>query len=413
MTILYRVEGETRVPHTSPLHWCNFFSDKQRIHPRKMAKRQDLILYIANLHASAIQSGMPLGMIEVQVRLTSLRDWDQEYRVVLDRFFNVRQLGFNISEDNHQISILTPKKISNGAAAASEAATKLKYAPPTRVGEVISKVYVQQQNAKSILAKLSESNRLDLLAPVKWILEHKELNFHFERAGRLQQRDTSVWPVPGVETWPSWLRTDLFGEGIDIDSAYTQFLVSHLRKIYAGKDKLLRYLFPDLLASLENKSEWRATICRSILGVEPTPENIGIVKRLCMSLANGSRISPSILSGARAFSVTSDLVFSTISDVTPTNLLKIGRALQKISKQYATAKKLICSTLLRQSSSRTNQKKIFASYFEWERIARYAIWQACDCHGIMVHDGIDGVPSSYLQNLPELVERLNIRLTHA
>ena len=76
------------------------------------------------------------------------------------------------------------------------------------------------------------------------------------------------------------------------------------------------------------------------------------------------------------------------------------------------ARKAICTHVLKTSASRSNQKKVFSSYFEWERVARYAIWEACDRHGIMVHDGIDGIPQRYLDDLPRIMDELNIRLTH-
>lgn len=357
---------------------------------------------------------MPLGMIHIPMRLMSLRDWVQDYRVVLDAFFDVQQLGYNLGDGNHEISILTPKhwKKDERIKSASNAACALKYEPGLRPDtEIVSKVYIQQQRADHILEKLARCGRLDLHSPVEWLLSQSEVNFHFERAGKLQQRDTSVWPVSGVETWPSWLREDLFGPGIDIDSAYTQFLLKHLREAYMDRPQLLQLMFPDLLRSLVDKKAWRIELCADVLGMEVSNENIGIVKRLCMSLANGSRISPMILTGSRAFSITADLVIQNTDDVSVCNLIRIGDRLQSISRQYVQARKIICIKVLGRSPSRKNQKSVFASYFEWERIARYMIWEEVGRHGVMVHDGIDGIPQEHLDRLPAIMEGLSLRLT--
>lgn len=413
MSALYRVTSKSDVHFNDPLHWQNFYPDKLRHHRSVMAKRQDLILYLANLHASACKTNMPLGMVRIPIRLTTLREWVKDFEVVLDRFFIIEQRGFNFGEGHHELTTLIPRRLTNGARAASIAAENLVYEPPPRPDDcpVVSKVYVQTKNAEAILQRLATSGRLDLRAPVEWILQHQELNFHFKPAGKLQQRDTSVWPVPAVETWPSWLREQLFGEGIDIDSAYTQFIVSELKQAYSNQPEFMQRTYRDLLRSVEDKRAWRLELCQDVLGLEPTDENIGVVKRLCMSLANGSKISPAILLGGRAFSITADLVISSTEDVSPENLIRIGNRLNNISKQYSNARKILCTTLLGHSASRRNQKLIFNSYFEWERRARYAIWEACDRHGVMVHDGIDGIPVEYMQRLPSIMNELNIKLS--
>lgn len=412
MTVLYKVATEQSVHHSDPLHVGNFFPDKLRHHRAVMLKRQDLILYLANLHANAIGTGMPVGMIHIPMRLMSLRDWVQDYRIVLDRFFDIVQLGYNLGEGNHEISTLVPKNIVNGARAASKAASNLKYVLPARPDSgTVSKVYIEQQNRESILQGLANTGRLDLLAPVQWLLSQPEVNFHFERSGRLQQRDTSTWPVQAVETWPSWLREKIFGTGVDIDSAYTQFIVGHLRKVYKGQERLLERMYPDLIRSFEDKQAWRAELCTNTLGIQASEENIGIAKRLTMSLANGSRISPAILIGNRSFSITADIVIASTQDISPTNLIRIGARLQNIARQYSNARKAICTSMLNMKATRANQKRVFSSYFEWEREARYMIWNACGRHGIMVHDGIDGIPKEYLLDIPKLIEQIGVTVT--
>lgn len=400
-----------QVKWDNPLHVSNFFNEKQRFHHAATAKRQELILYIADMHKRALSSGVPPWMIQIPIRLMDLRERCQDYRQVLDAFFDVRQLGYFVDSDKYEFSTITPKpRLDQNITSAVQQISFLSYEPPPRPENgVISKVYVNQTNADTIIAKVIQSKRFDLQAAVEWVLRHPELNFHFAPAGRLQQRDTSIWPIRAIETWPSWLRESLFGAGLDIDSAYTQFLMSTVQSVH-NDQKIMNTLYPDLIRSIQDKKAWRLELCEDVLGLEPTEENIGIVKKICMSLANGSKISAPILLSQSAFSITADTVIQTCSDVSPENLIKIGDRLNQISRQYVNARKIACLAN-RQNITRQNQKNVFNSYFEWERTARYAIWEACDRHGIMVHDGIDGIPKEYLQDIPKLIQELNIKLT--
>lgn len=407
MTTIYRVKSAQRLHHSDPLHVDRFYPDRQRTHRRLMEARQDLILYLANMHAAAIKSGHPLGFCRIPMRLTTLREWVYDYKTVFDHFFDVVETGWYIGE-KYEVSTIIPKKLDEPVTK-----RKLVYAPPPKpmLAETTtsSHVKVQQQHREAILTRLVASGRLDLLAPVEWILNHKELDFRFARSGKLQLRDTSVWPISAIENWPSWLRENLFGGGIDIESAYTQFLMEYIREAYADRPSLVQKFFPDLLRSLEDKQAWRREICEDILGLENNEMNINLVKKICMSLANGSRISPGIMLGG--ISVTKDIILDRIPDSSPTNLIRIGERLSHIAKQYNQARKLVCTIEIGLHPSRVNQKQVFSSYFEWEREARYKIWEKIGRHGIMVHDGIDGVPAEYLQDIPALVKSLNIRLT--
>lgn len=414
MTVLYRVSSSS-VHWESSLHWSKFFPNKLRHHHTMMSKRQDLILYLANIHSSACKSKLPLGLIHIPMRLTSLRNWVQDYRIVLDKFFEVKQLGFNFAGGKNEVSILVPKRVFNEVLEASVTATSLNYIIPSRAALpqdcIISKVYIRQHAKDFILQKILDTNRIDLYSAAKWLLTQGEVNFHFTKSGKLQLRDTSVWPVQAIETWPSWLREELFGAGLDIEAAYTQFIIQHLTAAHADQPKMLHLLYPDLMRSLYDKKNWRSEICTNILGLDDNEDNIKIVKKLCMCLANGSRISPAILIGSRAFSDAAQIVFESVKDVSLENLSIIGEKLSRISTQYSTATKTVCLWVLEKNPSRLNKKKIFTSYFEWERIARYAIWEACGQHGVMVHDGIDGIPEEYLIKLPEIIKNVGIKIT--
>lgn len=420
MTPIYRLKARKQPRPMDPLHVGNFYR-KERLHREAMQDRQDLILYLAKLHAHASIKGKPRAFNTIKLRLTSLREWVYDYRPALDYFFEVQQLGYNLGDDNNEVSVLVPKDLGLHTYVQTND-FGLEYEPPPRPEDgVVSKVYIRRDYvyekkcgtrcSGGVLSRLVDENRFDLIEPVKWILKHGELNFIFKPAGKLQQRDTSVWPVAAVETWPAWLREALFGPGIDIDSAYTQYLMHHLRGIYADRVSLLQTLFPDLLALIANKQQWRQHLCTEVLGLPWTEDNISLVKTICMSLANGSRISPGILEGGQAFSVTAQIIVKAADEVTPARLDKIGRFLQSVSRQYSRAKKDICALDLGLNPTTKNQKRVFGSYFEWEREARYSIWEAVGRHGIMVHDGIDGVPPEYLQDLPSLIARVGVRLT--
>lgn len=422
MTTIYRLKAKKLPRPMDPLHVGNFYR-KERTHRDSMQERQDLILYLAKLHAQASLKGKPRAFNTIQMRLTSLREWVYDYRPALDYFFEVQTLGYNLGDDNNEVSVLVPKDLGLHTHVQTQD-FQLEYEPPPRPDDgVISKVYIRKgyvyerstgalnRCKTGVIGRLVEENRFDLIEAVKWIMQHEELNFVFKPAGKLQQRDTSVWPVAAVETWPAWLREALFGPGIDIDSAYTQYLMQHLRVMYADRIPLLKTLFPDLLALIEDKQKWRRELCEEVLGLPWNDENISLIKTVCMSLANGSRISPGILEGGQAFSVTAQIIIKAADEVTPARLDKIGRRLQSISRQYSQAKKDICALDLGLNPTLKNQKRVFGSYFEWEREARYLIWEAIDRHGVMVHDGIDGVPEEYLDRLPDLIQQVGIRLT--
>jgi hypothetical protein len=413
MTALYKVQANKPLSPSDPLHVSKFFSPL-RLHRKKMQDRQDLILYLAQLHASAtqhrIQTGCPKDFCEIPLRLMSLRDWVHDYRVALDYFFEVKNTGFNLGNSGHEISTLVPKDLGRSTLDVKEKAQLRYVVPETPDDGVISKVYVQQHKAEAILRRLTAEKRIDLVAPVEWLLTQCEVNFWFKPAGRLQQRDTSIWPVAAVETWPSWLRESLFGGGIDIESAYTQYLMQHLTAQHAHQPEKLKQLYPDLIRSITDKAVWRHELCE-VLGLQHTDESLSTVKHICMSLANGSSISPAILSRGTGFSVTSEIIVNSAADISEENLERIGLRLQAVARQYKAARRAVCLHYLKLNPTRQNQKQVFSSYFEWERHARYQIWEAVDRHGIMVHDGIDGIPESYTRDLPAIIAKIGLRVT--
>ena len=412
--MIYKVSSTKQLHFSDPLHVGRFYPHAQRVHQGKMQERQDLILYLASIHEAAIKSGMPRGFCRIPMRLTSLKEWVHDYKGAFNHFFTIVESGYHIG-DEWQYSVIIPNELPRDPDF-EPTERKLVYVPPPVPAQgVVSKVFVQVQKKELILKKLATNNRLDLYAPVEWLLSQptNEFNFYFIPSGKLQMRDTSIWPIAAIETWPSWLREDLFGPGIDIEAAYTQFLIEGVRKAYEKEPDMVRILYPDLLRSLEDKTQWRREICEDVLGMEWNDHSVGVVKKICMSLANGSKISPGILLSEMGHSMTRNIILEESADVTASKLIHIGQRLLTISRQYSAAKKVVCRWELGLAPTRANQKKVFAGYFEWEREARYKIWESVGRHGIMVHDGIDGIPEEELSRIPEIISSLNLKLTRS
>ena len=390
--IVYKVKTDTPVLPHDPLHVGNFYKDKQKFHKKSMDERQALILYLAKLHREAMQVKGPIGFKRIPICLTRLRKWVYDYRIAFDCFFDVVQLGYNIDSDNKELTIAIPKPISiSGTPEVFN--RKLFYEPPSLPNEgAVSKVWIQFENADYIYQRLNEENRFDLKAPVDWLLNHptREVNFWFVPSGQLKLRDTSIWPIHAIETWPGWLRVALFGEGVDIESAYSQYLIEKIRGIYSVQQ--LDMYFPNLMDSLNNKKQWRLMLCDT-LKLPHNDESIKVVKNVCMGLANGSKISGQILAGTSNHSQIKETLLDAKNDYTVDELYSIGAFLGKVGREYSHARKIACLVETKKHPSKQNQKSVFRTYFQWERDARYRLWEAVGRKGIMVHDGIDGIPT--------------------
>jgi hypothetical protein len=415
MTRPYKLSLRQPLPPDHPLHWARFWPNKQRLHRGRIEARQDLVLWLANLYHGAIRCGKPFGFCTIELRLMDLRDWVRDYRPALDHFFVTKQLGYFVDEDTTTLTILEPRRLPpEELESVDEVADALQYTPPRRPENcVISKVLLRSGlNRQELVQRLLTSGRPELVPQLNWLLKQpSELNFHFSPSGKLQQRDTSVWPIPAIETWPGWLREELFGPGIDLDSAYIQFLLHSLRKVFKDRPQLLQILFPDLLRLLHDKEAFRKELCEQVLQRPYNDRYRSLIKQVIMSLANGSRISPTLLTSGTGFSLTVELIVEAAPEASVSDLTAIGERLKLIGDQFASAKKYVCLELQKHAPNRANMKAVFSSYFSWERAARYALWEEIERHGIMVHDGIDGVPQKHLDRLPELIERLGLLLT--
>ena len=362
-------EYPVKIHPSSPLHWARYWPGLQRIHSKNIAKRQNLVVWLAKLCADS-QSCW------VTIRLTDLREYVRDYRPALDAFFHVLQTGYFVDEDTTEESTIKPKILEPEIKAEIDLLSNdLVFIPPKfKISETVSNVNV---NPNPDIVKLAiEKGRADLEPVIKWIQQQSNLALCFDRAGTLQQRDTCTWPIRALECWPRWLRKELFGGGIDLDAAYIQFLLSQLQKSGVSVD----LLFPDLKRLIHNKEAIRKEL------VELTGSSEEVIKSVLMGLANGSKVSPGILMSDSEHSAIRQL----LGKQNPQDAVLIGERLKRIGDQFTSARKIVCLGL-GNSASRKNQSKVFKAYFEWEREARYAIWEGIGRRGLMVHDGIEGV----------------------
>lgn len=365
---------------------------------RKRKQRQGLIISVAAAwhRLSKKANGSP-GLIEAETLITNLTRQVSDARVVLDRFFVVKRIGYNRGGDDHAPSIITPRKLARKFSQAIEELTSSFYFDPGPVpvgsSYTLSEVTVQAgTNLVNLTKRLKEKGRDDLVAPVTWLLKQdKPITFYFARSGTLQSRDKSIWPIRSIELWPGWLRHELFGTVVDIENAFIQFLVQNLELKYADNPRRLELKYPDLLRADQDKQNFREELCRDHLRLPITDENIKIVKTLIMSLANGSNATAAILTNGSGRSSAAQVVHEACPHLSPTELISLGNRLSAICKQFKGAKRDLCMFVLNARPTRENQRKIFRMYFDWERDARYKIWNLAGKTGLQLHDGIDGV----------------------
>lgn len=417
MTHIYKLDYSRPLHPNHPLHWLNFWPELQRVHHSSVLARQDLIFWLANLHTNATKENLPLGLSEVKCRLCDLRAKVRDYEPALLYFFSIKQRGFFIDDENHDVSTLIPRKLPRlESVQVKRVVRALKYNLPELPEQdtIISKVYLRRGLVlQPLLDQVRLQGRPELVPQVTWLLSQDtpEFNFHFVRSGKLKLRDTSVWPIRGIETWPSWLRQELFGQGIDLDSAYIQFLIKNLEKAYKDSPTLIETLYKDIHKLNTDKESLREDLCVNTLGLPYTEKNKSFVKQIIMSIANGSKISEKLLDQQSSHSQTVTIILEGTKSLQNVDYKKIGDRLQSMATQFSNAKKVCALHLFKLNPNRVQVKKVFSEYFSWEREARYAIWEAVNRQGLMVHDGIDGVPEEELERLPEIMDALALKLS--
>jgi hypothetical protein len=384
---------------------------------RKRKQRQEMIFSVAITWMRAVKKQMwAPGMIEEEFFLSRLTSQVRDARTIIEFFFNIQRLGFNLGDGvNHGPTIVTPKKLPKKYIEAIEKhLNRIVFSPgptPTSKHLVKTTVQVRLDIQLEVKQRLRDEDREDLLPVVDWLYRQPQpMDFYYRPAGKLQARDTSVYPVKAIETWPSWLRTALFGTTVDIENAFCQFMLHHLEQKHASNPKLLRLKYPDIIKAAYDKQAFREDICRDVLHLPPHEENISVVKRLIMALANGSNATAGLMtSDSRSTAVA--LVKQHSPGLMPSEMIKAGDRLSRIATQFRNAKRELC-IYFRQKPTRENMKKIFQEYFNWEKEARYKIWDAVGQTGLMLHDGVDGIitemPADELEDLIQKTTNLRV-----
>ena len=395
MLSVYPVDISRELDRTNPLFVGNFFP-LRGMWWRKRKQRQGLIISMALAWNRLVKRNQSSpGFIEEEILITHLTKQVKDARVILEHFFTVKRIGFNYGDSKKSPTIITPKRLNKKTRDAIESIiNEVHFEPglPPKGKYTVSKVFIRTPNRTEIISRLIETQRDDLIPPVSWLLDQSSpLEFYFEPAGSLKARDKSVWPIRSVELWPSWLRSELFGTVVDLENAYNQFIMSKLREKYKDNEKKLAMKYPDLLHAYTDKQQFRETLCTEFLRLPVDDDSINVIKKLIMSLANGSNITPGLIASASTRSEAVRIVLESCPHLAPTELLAVGKRLSSIAKQFAAAKRDLCLYLLKERPTRKNQKHIFKLYFEWEREARYKIWNLANCTGVHLHDGIDGI----------------------
>lgn len=407
MIYFHPVILDRELDRTNPLYVGHFFNLKG-MWWCKRKQRQGLIISIA-LAWYRLVKNYPggEGFIERETLITNLTRQVKDAKVILDHFFIVKKLGYNIGGSKSP-TIITPRRLSKKYRSAVEAIiNEVVFNPgpaPTGNRYTMSEVHVKP-NSEIVLHELRQAGREDLIAPVKWLLEQPcPITFFFERAGSLQARDKSVWPIRSIELWPGWLRQALFGTVVDIENSYVQFLVQRLKLKYANNPNQMKLKYPDLLRADGEKHKFRLEL-RELLDLPNSKDGLDVVKKLIMALANGSNASPALMTNGSGRSEAVKLIYEAKPELTTEHALLIGKRLQPIARQFSAAKRDLC-LFMGKKPTRKNQREIYREYFLWEREARYKIWEASGKTGLMLHDGIDGVRSDLSQeDLSALIQK--------
>lgn len=396
MLYIYPVNIGKDLDRKCPLYVGHFFK-LENMRWKKRKQRQGLIISMALAWYRLAQNNLRSpGFIEAEILITNLTRQVSDAKVILEHFFTIKKLGYNFGSESKSPTIISPKRLGQKMISAVEdIINDVHFEPeqmPVSKKLTESKVHVQSQNTDAIIEKLKLENREDLIAPVTWLLKQESpITFLFEPSGSLQARDKSVWPIKSIENWPGWLRKNLFGTVIDIENAFVQYLMQELQTKYSNNSALLSMRYPDLVRLHTDKTEFRKEICRDYFELPVSDQNIKVVKRVLMSLANGSNISGAMLVSGSNKSDAVDIIKASCPHMSATSQMKAGKRLSSIARQFRAARRDICIAKFKCKPTRANLRKVYHGYFDWERNVRYAMHKAVNGTGIHLHDGLDGV----------------------
>lgn len=413
MITVHSVQIEEELPISSPLHVSKFFSLRGMWWSKRKA-RQTMILGIAAAwHKSISKQRGGYGFIEEEVYLTSLTSQVSDIKPVFEKFFHIKEIGYNFNNGLKSSTKCTPKKLPQAIVAEIDRIlNQVTYYPgiePTDPKLTVTHTQIVKGRTSFIRQKLKDEDREDLLPMVNWLLKQDNpIKFYYKPSGRLQARDTSVWPIRCIEQWPGWLRTELFGAVVDIDTSYCQYLISNIARIEnnrRGRPELLALKYPDIMRLLADKQEFRRELIEDYLRLPVTEDSTKVIKRILMALANGSNCSEGLITSEHSQSQVVRVVREECPHLGIMDLAKVGDRLRKIVNQFRNAKRAICVDKYGKPS-RQNMKKVFEDYFMWEREARHKIWEMAGFTGLALHDGLDGI---VVNNPATFAERVLIK----
>jgi hypothetical protein len=384
----------------------------------KRKARQTMILGIAAAwHKSISKQKGGYGFIEEEVYLTALTSQVSDIKPVFEKFFHIKEVGYNFNNGLKSSTKCTPKKLPDAIVhEIDRILNQVTYYPgvePTDTKLTITRTQIAKGKTAFIRQRLVDEDREDLLPMVNWLLKQESpLKFYYKPSGRLQARDTSVWPIKCVEQWPGWLRAELFGTVVDIDTSYCQYLMSHMEQKHRERPELLTMKFPDIMRLLTDKRNFRNELVEKYLRLPLEDDSVKIVKNVLMALANGSNCSRNLMISDSAQSQVVRIIRENCPHLSMNELAEVGERLQKIVNQFRNAKRAIC-VLRYGKPTRQNMKRVFEDYFMWERTARHKIHGVVGQTGLMLHDGIDGVISDLDSNALEdlILKETHIRVT--
>ena len=340
-------------------------------------KKKELVQLLCFYHSVAMKRKHQFGSAEFQISLLALRSLVRDYQPAFNFFFEVVKKGYRFSGDEKELTTVVPKAIG------FEICDDYKFIPDDRPeGGVISKVQIVED--PTLVHDVMRAGLFHLIPKIKFLQDGPgEVNFIFMPAGDLGLRDTSVWPIPAIETWPGWVRSRLFGRGVDIKSAYVQFVIESISQHFETRSRIL---FDKIFMLWEDPRRVREKIA-NILGVSYEDHKKDI-KGLLMAIAMGSKVSPSIVFHDVSYSRCSTLINRIQPAVTEDQASEICNLLTPLQSQFKFAKKTL--------------KIDMEKYFIWERERRYLLWELVERYGIMMHDGIDGIPENLIDEICEM-----------
>jgi hypothetical protein len=390
MLFFHKVELKELPNRHDPLYVGHFFP-LTGMWWKKRKQRQEMIFSVAiTWYRFASKRMSAPGMLSDELNLTGLTKQVRDARSIIEHFFTITKLGFNFNDGtNFSPTVVSPKKLPKEYIDSIEKHLhNIVFDPGKRPpgNFKITNVKVRTFRADVIRARLKEEGRDDLLPATNWLLGQESVEFMYRASGKLQARETSVWPIRAIELWPGWLRTELFGTTIDLENSFCQYMLSKLQQ--NTTQKMLELKYPDLLRAVYDKQKFREEICRDVLKRPPHDENISIVKRILMALANGSNCTAGLMASDSRSEVVR-IIKQAAPDLRTMEMIEIGDRLQYIAKQFRAARREL-AIINGMKPTRENLKKVFHDYFEWEKEARNKIWKVIGQTGLMLHDGIDG-----------------------